>query len=230
MESKEKVTPEANGTGTEQEMKWKRKLTPAEQKRVEAFDITEAKLKQDGYKRKDLTVSLVTANFVGPLLILPFIVIFVAVFSSLYGMEPFYAELGKPVILVLAVLAFIPLAPVHELIHGLFWSINAEHHWKDIEFGFMAAQLTPYCYCRSPLSKGSYILGSLMPMTILGALICILAIIIVSPSVLFIGLLQLLGGAGDILISFMLIRYKTKGKDVVLMDHPTDCGLIVFEK
>ena len=44
------------------------------------------------------------------------------------------------------------------------------------------------------------------------------------------GLLQVMGGSGDILVSSMLLRYNTKGKDIVLMDHPTDCGLVIFEK
>ena len=55
-------------------------------------------------------------------------------------------------------------------------------------------------------------------------------IIFASPVIMLVGCLQLLGGAGDILITAMLIRYKTKGKDTVLMDHPTDCGLVAFEK
>ena len=39
-----------------------------------------------------------------------------------------------------------------------------------------------------------------------------------------------MGGAGDILISSMLLFYKTNGKDVILIDHPTKIGLVVFEK
>jgi hypothetical protein len=48
--------------------------------------------------------------------------------------------------------------------------------------------------------------------------------------VLAIAVLQTIGGSGDILISAMLLRYNTKDKDVILMDHPTKIGLVAFEK
>lgn len=212
-----------------------RKLTDAEKKRLEAFKITEDKLKLKGYARKDLTISIAKANIVGPLLVLPFIIVFCVLFFLIHGLEPLKAmqaskSIWTPISLILAVLSMIPLAVVHEFIHGITWSIKAENHMKDIEYGFIKELITPYCYCRSPLSKGMYILGSLMPMTILGAVVCVFGIIFASPILMLIGGFQLLGGAGDILITSMLICYKTKGKDTVLLDHPTDCGLVVFEK
>ena len=127
-------------------------------------------------------------------------------------------------------MSFIPLAVIHELIHGFFWSKGAENGMKDIQYGFIKEQLTPYCACLCPLSKKTYIIGSLMPMTILGILLGIVSIFVGQLLLLIISLLQIMGGAGDILITSMLLRYKTKGKDVVLLDHPTDCGLVAFEK
>ena len=44
-----------------------RKLTQAEQKRYDAFLLKEEKLLADGYKRKDITISILTANLVGTL-------------------------------------------------------------------------------------------------------------------------------------------------------------------
>ena len=212
-----------------------RKLTDAEKKRLEVFKVTEGKLKQKGYVRKDLTISIAKANIVGPLLVLPFIVLFCGLFLMIHGLEPVKelyhsSRLWTGISLILAVVSMIPLAVIHELIHGITWSIKAENHMKDIEYGFIKEMLTPYCYCRSPQSKGMYIIGSMMPMTILGAVVCVFGIIFASPVIMLVGCLQLLGGAGDILITAMLIRYKTKGKDTVLMDHPTDCGLVAFEK
>ena len=69
-----------------------------------------------------------------------------------------------------------------------------------------------------------------MPMMTLGVLLGIISIFTGSLIVLAIAALQTMGGAGDILVSSMLMLYKTSGKDVVLMDHPNECGLIVFEK
>ena len=213
----------------------KRQLTGKEKQRLEKFKVTEEELKSKGYVRKDLTTSLTKANVVGLLLVLPIMAVLCIVFLVLHGVAPLQNlietdDLWTGLSLMFAGLSMIPLAVVHELIHGLTWGIGARNHMKDIEYGFIKEMLTPYCYCRSPLSKGMYLIGSLMPMTLLGTVVCIFGIIFASPALMVTGLLQVMGGSGDILVSSMLLRYNTKGKDIVLMDHPTDCGLVIFEK
>lgn len=225
-ESDKKVIAEENS---------KRQLTEKEKQRLVVFADTEEILKKQGYVRKDLTISLAKANFVGILLVLPIMILLCVIFLLVNGFAPIKDmieshEVWTGISLVLAGLSMIPLAVIHELIHGLSWGIGAKNHMKDIEYGFIKEMLTPYCYCRSPLSKGMYLFGSMMPMTILGIVVCVFGIIFASPALMIVGLLQVVGGSGDILVSSMLLRYNTKGKDIVLMDHPTDCGLVVFEK
>ena len=58
--------------------KKERKLTEAEIKRKANFKAKEAALLEKGYKRKDLTVSIAKANFVGVLLTVPFVAAFFA--------------------------------------------------------------------------------------------------------------------------------------------------------
>ena len=70
----------------------------------------------------------------------------------------------------------------------------------------------------------------MMPMTILGIVLGIISIFIGSWVVLAIAVLQIIGGSGDILITSMLLRYDTRNKDVILIDHPTKIGLVAFEK
>ena len=94
----------------------------------------------------------------------------------------------------------------------------------------MKETLTPYCTCASPLSKPIYILGSMMPMTILGIVAGIIAIFTGSIVLLIISAIQIMGGAGDILISAMLLFRKSDAKETVLLDHPTKIGLVAFEK
>ena len=48
----------------------------------------------------------------------------------------------------------------YEAIHGLVWGL--------INKGLIREYLTPYCCCGSPLLRGQYILGSVMPTIILG--------------------------------------------------------------
>lgn len=210
-------------------------LTEAEIKRQKVFEEKEQKILAQGYKREDILISVLTANFVGILLTLPFIAAFTAGFLIRNGIPNIDEIMNtRPVMyfvgLGVAFISAIPLAVLHEKIHGWFWTIGAENGAKDIEFGFMKETLTPYCTCTSPLSKPIYILGSMMPMTILGILAGIVSIFTGSLVLLIIAALQTIGGAGDILISAMLLFRKTKGKDVILMDHPTKIGLVAFER
>lgn len=210
-------------------------LTEAEIKRQKLFDENEKKILAKGYKRHDLIISVLKANVVGLLLTLPFIAVVVLGFILKNGVPDFDTVLRENTVLYfvsmgIIVAASIALAVVHEKIHGWFWSIGAEHGSKDIEFGFQKETLTPYCTCKSPLSKSIYILGSMMPMTILGIVLGIVSIFIGNVVVLIIAALQIMGGSGDILISCMLLFYKTSGKDIILLDHPTKIGLVVYEK
>lgn len=220
---------------TQNKPKKERKLTEAEIKRKANFKAKETVLLEKGYKRKDLTISIAKANFVGVLLTIPFIAAILAgyyLYNGHFGVLTLLKDDSPTYFIYLAVIfvSFIPLAVIHELIHGFVWSRGTENGLKDIQYGFIKEQLTPYCACLCPLSKKMYIIGSMMPMTILGILLGIVSIFTGQLLLLVISLLQVLGGAGDILITSMLLRYKTKGKDVVLLDHPTDCGLVAFEK
>ena len=210
-------------------------LTEAEIRRQAAFDEKEKKLLEKGYKRQDIVISVLTANFVGILLTLPFVALIVGGYILRNGVP------NKPEVLDTnpglyfaaifgVIVATIALTVLHEKIHGWFWSIGAENGAKDIEFGFQKETLTPYCTCGSPLSKSIYILGSMMPMTILGVILGVVSIFVGFFPLLFIAVIQTIGGAGDILISAMLLKRKTKGKDIVLLDHPTKIGLVAFEK
>ena len=210
-------------------------LTEAEVKRQQAFDEKEKKLLAQGYERHDILISVVKANFVGILLTLPFIIAVAAGFIAWNGIPDIPGLLkNSPVMYFVglfgAFLACIPLAVVHEKIHGWFWSIGAENGSKDIEFGFMKEALTPYCTCASPLSKPLYILGSMMPMTILGVVIGIISVFTGSIVLLIISVIQIMGGAGDILISAMLLFRKSDAKETILLDHPTKIGLVAFER
>lgn len=210
-------------------------LTEAEIKRQAVFDEKEKKLLAQGYKRNDILISVLTANFAGVLLTLPFIAAVAAGYILRNGL-PNFGEImtTKPGLYFAGLFGIIigtfPLIFLHEKIHGWFWSIGAENGSKDIEFGFQKENLTPYCTCASPLSKPMYILGSMMPMTILGFVLGIVSIFIGNFVLMCIAALQIMGGAGDILISCMLLFRKTKGKDVVLLDHPTKIGLVAFER
>ena len=216
-----------NIQGNRDEQEKNRKLTPAEERRLQAFGALPESMRAQGYRRAELTVGIVKANVFAVVLLLPLLAIGFGLFLlKNRGLSVGFTPLG-PLLFALVLFA---LVVVHELIHGLSWSIFAEHHWKDIEFGFMKQYLTPYCTCTVPLSKGQYIFGALMPLVVLGLLPMLAGILLGSLPMLLMGIIMADAAGGDILIVWKILRYRSGAKDVVYIDHPTQAGGVIFEK
>lgn len=199
-----------------------RKLTKQEQARKENFEIIEKQLINEGYTRQDLTVGIVKANVLALVIMLPFIILMIVV-AAVAGAKFDQGDLSLGY-LIFAVILFV----VHELIHGITWSIFCKKHWKSIEFGFIWQMLTPYCCCKEPLKKWQYLIGSFMPTIILGFIMGGLAIAIGNLSLFLVALFMILGGGGDFLVSGKLIMFKEKNS--LIFDHPYECGSVVFYK
>ena len=214
------------------ENKDRRQLTAAELRRKENFERISEEMVDKGYTRTDLTVSIMQANVVGILMTLPIIAVIVAGFILVNRSREASPVLPWPdsLNMVLFLVSFVIFVFAHEGIHGLCWSFGAKNGLKDIEFGFVAKMLTPYCTCKVPLRRPVYITGTLMPMTLLGIIPSVISIFIGHPYILLAFLVQIVAGAGDLLIVISLLRHKTAGKDIIVLDHPYECGLVLFEK
>ena len=204
-----------------------RELTPAEQRRLAAFEELAAEMMRQGYRRTELTISIVKANVFAVVLLIPLFVIGYGLFLlKNNGIGEAFGSgrmvLFLPVLLVLIV--------VHELIHGASWAIFSEHHFKDIDFGFMKQYLTPYCTCSVPLTKGQYIFGALMPGVLLGVVPMIAGILTGSHLLLLLGIIMTDSAAGDIQIVWNILRYRSTAENIVYIDHPTQGGGVIFEK
>ena len=213
--------------GNRDEKEKSRELTPAEEKRLLRFEELSDRLIGQGYRRVELTVSIVKANIFAVVLLIPLLIAGGGLFflrnQSMSG------GLGKMNPLLFAAL-FFAMIVVHELIHGLSWSLVAEEHWKDIQFGFMRQYLTPYCTCGVTLKKGSYIFGALTPLVLLGILPMIAGILTNSLGLLLLGVIMADAAAGDILIVWKILRYRSEAGTIVYIDHPTQAGGVIFEK
>ena len=213
-------------------MKEQRKLTKAEERRKMAFEALKEELGKKGYEEHPLTIGIVYANVMAMLLGFPFGLLFLFAYYRIWG---FQAEASGDLTgllfwLAVLIVGFILLAVVHELIHGFFWSLFTKGHWKSIEFGFIAAYLTPYCTCKEPLKKSQYVIGSLMPTALLGLLPALAALAVGSLPLLFVGILMIFSGGGDLTIILKLICYRSGGTDTIYVDHPYECGLVAFTK
>ncbi len=205
-----------------------RKLTPAEKRRLAAYEVISQELEGQGYRRTELTVGIVKANIFAMIMGIPVAVIGFILFLAVNWGRDIRWMSGNMMLLI--VLAMLVLIVVHELIHGITWALFADHHFGDIEFGFMKEYLTPYCTCKCPLTKGKYIIGALMPLLILGLLPMAVGIGSGSFFWLLLGIIMTVSAGGDIMIVMMIMKYKSQAEDILYLDHPTQAGGVLFEK
>lgn len=203
-----------------------RQLTEDEQKRSELFREVSEKLTAEGYEVTQLTTTAVVGNVVGTLIGFVFAVPFVALYVILNGW--FGSDIGHPIWMIVAFVAFLVCIVVHELIHGGTWMIFTKGKKKSIAFGFILKTLTPYCSCKEPLKAGHYVAGLIMPCIILGVIPSVIATIIVNPILLLFGAVMIICAGGDLMILCLIIAKKPRHKEVLFLDHPTDIGLMCF--
>ena len=208
-----------------------RTLSKAEQKRKEQFDIKVEELAKEGYEKSDLTIGVVKANILAVIIAIPVIILMVVIYLAV---NPPQSMLGGRLNLAFAPLiifpSFILLTVLHELIHGATWAIFAKEHFKSISFGVIWAMLTPYCTCNELLKKWQYIIGAIMPTIFVGFLPAVFAILYHNPTLLFISMIMVAGGGCDAIIAAKLLMYRPKSIECMYMDHPYECGMVVFEK
>ena len=202
-----------------------RKLSKAEARRKQALEVLESQMKEQGYQIKELKISALRANVVAMVISAPFWLAFLVPFVILHG-NPFAQDYNA----LLFVLAMIAGIVIHELIHGLTFAIFTEKGWKSIEFGIIWEYMTPYCTCSEPMKKGPMIVAAIMPTIVLGFLPAVLGIITGKWVIMFFAIILIMGGGGDMMIILNILKYRSKGKEVLFLDHPYEIGTIVFEK
>lgn len=205
-----------------------RQLTPAEQKRKEVFDAKCEEMYAKGYTKSDLIFSVAKANVYALIIMLPLLIGFIVWFFvvNFNNLSINYGFIGIAAVLA----AMIILTVIHELIHGITWAAFAKKHFKSIEFGIVWKMLTPYCTCSDTLSKWQYIMGAAMPTIIVGIIPAIIAIYCNSFLMFLAFWIMIGGGGGDALIILKTLLHRSKGKECVYLDHPYECGVVVFEK
>ena len=202
-----------------------RKLSKVELKRKEEFEKLSERLAEEGYVPNHITMGVVAASKYALVAVLPIIIPLLVVFFLVW--QEGSINLRDFIVAYLLFFAFIV---VHELIHGITWSLFAKNGWRSIKFGFIWKYLTPYCHCSEPMKKREVIIGGLMPTVVLGIIPAIIAIISGSAWLMLTAVLMIYGGGGDILMAYKLLCYKSESDDVLFMDHPYEIGTAVFEK
>lgn len=204
-----------------------RKLTKAELKRKEEFDLLCNNLKNEGYEQHNLTMSALFGNVIALVIVLPILFPMIAAYFAVNG--GFEISFGYTELLLFAA-GVIVLTVGHELIHGMTWAVFAKNHWKAISFGIILQYMTPYCSCKDPLKKYQIILGALMPTIALGIIPGIVTIFTGNIGVWLLAMFTIVGGGGDMACVVKVLMYRSKKKDKLYIDHPYELGIVTFER
>lgn len=206
-----------------------RHLTPVEQKRKADFEKTCEEMAQKGYLKRDLTVSVLQANIMAVIIMLPFAILalIVYLFANSSDSRNFSFSLSAFIVFLIALLL---LTALHEAIHGLTWAFFAKGHWNAISFGIIWKMLTPYCTCTEPLTKRQYITGVAMPTLVLGFGLAGIAAGTGSFALFMLSEIMIFCGGGDFFIIMKSLLYRCHNKEVLCYDHPYECGVVIFEK
>lgn len=200
----------------------KKKISPAKQKIIENYERQREQFLENGYQEKSEVFSVLKANVMVFVTAVPFIVLGLALWILAGRGFVWLGGSGYGRLFVIFVLTVF----IHEVLHGVGWSFGAKAGFKSIYIGMMWESLTPYCHCKEPLTPGKYIFGCILPVLILGAGVYVIAFITGSTLLLWVSLLNTLAAGGDLLIAWYARKYQTG----YVLDHPTDCGFVIFVK
>ena len=205
----------------------KRKLTEKELKRKNDFEKFNSEMQQKGYKMKNIIINTQQAKPLCLLIMLPFMALVFWIYYNVNGFNLDCLSWGFLVVLLMLVLC---LSILHELIHGITWSIFAKNHFHSIDFGFIWSSFSPYCTCSEPLKKWQYLLGTAMPTLVLGGGAAVISVMTNQLLLFVLAEYMILSGGGDFLIILKSMLYRTDKQESVYCDHPYECGFVVFEK
>ena len=205
----------------------KRKLTEKELKRKNDFEKFNSEMQQKGYKMKNIIINTQQAKPLCLLIMLPFMALVFWIYYNVNGFNLDCLSWGFLVVLLMLVLC---LSILHELIHGITWSIFAKNHFHSIDFGFIWSSFSPYCTCSEPLKKWQYLLGTAMPTLVLGGGAAVVSVMTNQLLLFILAEFMIISGGGDFLIILKSMLYHTDKQESVYCDHPYECGFVVFEK
>lgn len=189
------------------------------QERIENFEKIKKDYQAQGYTYKKVEINIITANVIAIVIMLVIAVIGIFIFSLLQKKIVFFFPLWLLLCMLISTI-------VHELLHGVAWSMFCEKKWKSVQFGIIWKMITPYCSCLEPLSWLPYLIGALAPCMILGVVPYIVAIISGNSLLLWFAIFNIAAAGGDLMVALHIC----KDQPSLMMDLPEECGYISIYK
>jgi hypothetical protein len=172
--------------------------------------------------KRDLSISMLSANVIAIFIAIPLLILQFAIYNALYGLQKAVPGWGVTTVFALIILGIF----IHELIHGITWSIAGHKPFLAIKFGFQWKTITPYAHLKEPIEVNAYRLGALMPGFILGILPYFLSLLFVDGNLFWFSLIHTSAASGDFIVLWVIRKVKA-GQQVE--DHPTNVGCYVLE-
>ena len=190
----------------------------------------------ENFQKVKLTIDLTKANVYGILGLFPILLLYGVPFYLIWGDRfkgedsfRMFPETDSLMSGILVLLGFVAVVAggivVHELIHGLTWSLFTKRGFKSIRFGILKEMLTPYCHCEEPLKVRQYVLGAAMPAVILGFIPALVSLFTGNSSILLFGIFFTMAAIGDFMIIWLL---RKESSNSFVLDHPSEAGCYVY--
>lgn len=198
---------------------------------------TEYKLKKECKNsiKREVTMTTGEANLYSLIFLIPLVLIIALPYYYIWP-EQFTFDKLRSYLDAREMLTFIDISVgllimisgivIHELLHGLGWSLYTKKGWKSIKFGVVWKYITPYCHCSEPLLLKPYKIGSVLPVIVLGIVPSILAIAIGNLWLILFGFFFTFAAGGDFLILWLL---RNEYSASMVQDHPDKIGCIVYD-
>lgn len=116
---------------------------------------------------------------------------------------------------------------LHEIIHGIAFMLFKEVQPKNVTFGAKLESGIFYCMCKQPISKKVILTSLLAPLTIIGIVTLIIAIIFNFKTLGLLSLFNISGAIGDIIMTIMFLKLPL---DIQYTDLDDCEGFVVLSK
>ncbi|MFQ6805543.1 MAG: DUF3267 domain-containing protein [Lachnospiraceae bacterium] len=188
------------------------------------FQNMKNQLLKKGYKEKNVTFSSGKAMGLGFLYALPFVIVFSLVYRFLLIDRAHLSEIGGISFYIMLIVIIALSAIIHELLHGIGWTISSGKGWGAVRFNINA--MIPSCACKAALEKRQYLVGVLAPFVVLGVGSVLFIFIYPGTISLLTMIVNFIAAGADLIIALNVI--KESGS--LIVDHPTAAGYISFYK
>ena len=181
-----------------------------------------------GYLKEKRTINVLSANIYSVLIFIFGGIFLFVVYYLLWDQDDLFDRF-KMFFMNLGFFLFVFMNGIvlHELLHGIVFSIYAKKGYKSVKFGVLWEFLTPYCHCKEPLKIREYIIAALAPTVVLGLVPSIISLFTGNIELLLFGILFFAAGAGDLMLVSSILREK---ESTLIYDLPDEIGYDLYRK